>query len=115
MTRQKKEKTAEFDANKFPALKEFFSGYLHEDFNDEYGSAASAARAFRGDASPEESAQACQEWAKLRKLLTGRPIPEIQTSLEKLGGAWRPQHLDEFHSLDALFTGKPRRPPAKAI
>jgi hypothetical protein len=109
MTRQKKEKTAEFDANEFPALKEFFSGYLHEDFNDEYGSAASAARAFRGDASPEESAQACQEWAKLRKLLTGRPMAEIQTSLEKLGGAWRPQDLDEFHSLDALFTGKPHR------
>jgi hypothetical protein len=110
MMRQKKEKTAEFDPNEFPALKEFFSGYLHEDFSDEYGSAASAARAFRGDASPEESAQACQEWAKLRKLLTGRPMPEIQTSLEKLGGAWRPQDLDEFHSLDALFTGKPHRP-----
>lgn len=110
MTRQKKEKAAGFDANEFPVLKEFFSGYLHEDFNDEYGSAASAARAFRGDASPEESAQACQEWAKLRKLLTGRPIPEIQTSLEKLGGAWRPQDLAEFHSLDALFTGKPHRP-----
>jgi hypothetical protein len=72
MTRQKKEKVAEFDPNEFPVLKEFFSGYLHEDFNDEYGSAPGAARAFRGDASPEESAQACQEWTKLRQILTGR-------------------------------------------
>ena len=112
MTRQKKEKekAAGFDANEFPVLKEFFSGYLHEDFNDEYGSAASAARAFRGDASPEESAQARLEWAKLRKILTGRSMPEIQTSLEKMGGSWRPQDLNEFHSLDAVFTGKPQTP-----
>jgi hypothetical protein len=106
MTRHKKENTAGFDANEFPVLKEFFSGYLHEDFNDEYGSAASAARAFRGDASLEESAQARQEWARLRKILTGRSIPEVQTSLQKLGGSWRPQDLNEFHSLDSVFTGK---------
>ena len=73
------------------------------------GPRPSAARAFRGDASPEESAQAGQEWAKLRKILTGQSIPEIQTSLQKLGGAWQPQDLDEFHSLDAIFTGKPHK------
>ena len=110
MTPQKKEKTAGFNPGQFPALKEFFSGYLHEDFIDEYGSPPGAARAFRGDASPEECAQACQEWAKLRKILTGRAIPEVQTSLQKLGGAWRPQDLDEFHSLDAAFTGKVQKP-----
>jgi hypothetical protein len=103
MTRHKKEKAVSFDASDFPVLKEFFAGYLHEDFNDEYGSAASAARAFRGDASAEESAQARQEWARLRKILTGRSISEVQNSLQKLGGAWRPQDLDEFHSLDAMF------------
>ena len=106
MTPQKKEKATGFDASEFPTLKEFFSGYLHEDFSDEYGSAASAARAFRGDASPEESVQARQEWAKLRKILTGRSLAEVQTSLQKLGGAWRPQDLGEFHTLDAVFTGK---------
>jgi hypothetical protein len=110
MTREKKEKAVGFSPHEFPVLKEFFSGYLHEDFSDEYGSAAGAARAFRGDASPEESAQACQEWAKLRKILTGRSIPEVQASLQKLGGAWRPQDLAEFHSLDAMFTGKPQAP-----
>ena len=110
MTREKKEKAVGFSSDEFPVLKEFFCGYLHEDFNDEYGSAAIAAKAFRGDASPEESAQARQEWAKLRKILTGRSVPEIQTSLQKLGGAWRPQDLDEFHSLDAVFAGKPQGP-----
>jgi hypothetical protein len=110
MTREKKEKAVGFSPNEFPVLKEFLCGYLHEDFNDEYGSVAGAARAFRGDASPEEFAQARQEWTKLRKILTGRSIPEVQTSLQKLGGAWRPQDLDEFHSLDAVFTGKPHAP-----
>jgi CdiI immunity protein len=110
MTPQKKEKTVRFDPGQFPTLKEFFSGYLHEDFIDEYGSLPGAARAFRGDASPEESAQACQEWAKLRKILTGRSIPELQTLLQKLGGAWRPQDLHEFHSLDAAFIGKLQKP-----
>jgi CdiI immunity protein len=106
MTPQKKETPAAFDPREFPALKEFFSGYLHEDFNDEYGSAASAARAFRGDASPEELAQARLEWSKLGKILAGRSIPDLQTSLEKLGGAWRPLDLAEFHSIDAIFAGK---------
>jgi hypothetical protein len=110
MTREKKEKAVSFDAIDFPVLKEFFAGYLHEDFSDEYGSAASAARAFRGDASAEESAQARQEWARLRKILTGRSISEVQNSLQKLGGAWRPQDLDEFHSLDAVFRGKQQEP-----
>lgn len=110
MTPRKKENPATFNANEFPVLKEFFSGYLHEDFNDEYGSAVSAARAFRGDASPEESAQACQEWSKLRKILSGRPIPELQASLEKLGGAWRPLDLAAFHSLDAIFASKSQNP-----
>jgi|ERR1700730_145424 hypothetical protein len=110
MTRQKKENAAVFNAKEFPALKEFFSGYLHEDFNDEYGSARGAARAFRGDASPEELAQARQEWAKLRKILTGRPIEDVQTSMQKLGGAWRPQDMDEFHSLDAIFGAKLQEP-----
>ena len=112
MTREKKEKAVGFRPNEFPVLKEFFSGYLHEDFIDEYGSPPGAARAFRGDASPEECTQACQEWAKLRKILTGRSVPEVQTSLQKLGGAWRPQDLDEFHSLDAAFTGKMPKPPS---
>jgi hypothetical protein len=37
-------------------------------------------------------------------------MPEVQTSLQKFGGAWRPQDLDEFQSLDAIFTGKLQKP-----
>jgi hypothetical protein len=31
-------------------------------------------------------------------------------SLEKLGGAWRPLDLTEFHSIDAVFAAKNQNP-----
>jgi CdiI immunity protein len=106
MTRGRKRSSAAFDREKFPALQEFFSGYLHEDFVDEYGSAAGAARAFCGDASPDEAAQASDEWKRLREILAGSPILELQSALQKLGGAWRPLDWEEFQAVDAVFKSK---------
>lgn len=108
---KKERPPAAVDAAKFPALKEFFSGYLHEDFVDEYGSVAGAARAFFGDASREEAAQASTEWTSLNSLLNGKPLSEVQTVLPKLGGAWRPESWEELHALDAAFK-KTREPKA---
>jgi hypothetical protein len=96
---------AGFEASSFPGLREFFSGYLHEDFIDEYGSAAGAARAFCGDASVEEAAQATAEWTKLRSVLKGKPISEVQMALHKLGGSWNPEQPEELSSLDRVFKG----------
>jgi hypothetical protein len=106
MTRGKNEKAPVFDASEFPGLKEFFSGYLHEDFMDEYGSPAGAARAFCGDASGEEAAQAREEWSKLRKVLTGRALPDVHAAFHKLGGAWQPVDMEELRPVDAIFAGK---------
>ncbi|MDP9339046.1 MAG: hypothetical protein M3P45_09280 [Acidobacteriota bacterium] len=106
MTRAKKPKAPVVSAADFPSLREFFSAYLHEDFGDEYGSAASAARAFLGDASLEEAATTCEEWSKLRKILSGRPMPEVHATLQKLGGAWRPVDMEELETLDAAFMRK---------
>ena len=112
MTREKKnEKAPVVNAVEFPCLREFFSGYLHEDFVDEYGSAAGATRAFFGDASLEEAATTREEWAKLRQILAGQPITEIHAALHKLGGAWRPVDMEEFQSMDAVVMKKaPERP-----
>jgi hypothetical protein len=106
MKRGKKENAPVVNVSDFPGLREFFSGYLHEDFGDEYGSAASAARAFFGDASMEEAAHAREEWAKLRKILIGRSIPELHLALQKLGGAWQPQDMEEFQTVDEAFMKK---------
>lgn len=107
MTREKKnEKVPVVNAAEFPCLREFFSGYLHEDFVDEYGSAAGAARAFFGDASLEEAATTREEWAKLRQILAGQPITEVHAALHKLGGAWRPVEPQELETMDAAFRAK---------
>ena len=94
---------AGFEASNYPGLREFFSGYLHEDFIDEYGSAAGAARAFCGDASGEEATQAGAEWTKLRSVLKGKPISEVQQALQKLGGSWKPEEAEELSGLDRVF------------
>jgi len=39
MTSDRKKRRAAKRTPEFPALREFFAGYLHQDFRDEYGSA----------------------------------------------------------------------------
>jgi len=74
----------------FAALAGFFSAYLHQDFRDEYGSAAAAAAAFSNDAEPQEVAQVNQEWKTWRAQL-GKFMPEqAAAAIRKLGGAWQP-------------------------
>jgi hypothetical protein len=106
LKRDKVKKAAVFSVADYPWLREFFSAYLHEDFQDEYGSAASAARAFCSDANVEEVKQTREEWVKLRKSLANRAIPELQEALRRLGGAWRPQGEDELRDVDAAFAEK---------
>jgi hypothetical protein len=106
MKRETGRKAATISVAEYPGLREFFSAYLHEDFRDEYGSAAGAARAFCEDASHPQARQARQEWARMRKSFTGRAIPEWQEALRKLGGSWQPQTEEELQSLDVVFSAK---------
>jgi CdiI immunity protein len=92
-----------FSAAEFPRLRDFFSGYLHEDFQDEYGSAAGAARGFCGDGNNEEVRQTREEWTRLRRDLANRPLSELRAALQELGGAWRPANENELRSVDAAF------------
>ncbi len=111
MTRDKKDKAPVINPVEFPCLREFFSGYLHEDFADEYGSPAGAARAFFGDASLEEAATTREEWTKLREILAGLALPEVHGVLHKLGAAWQPVDAEELKALDTAFARKtPQRP-----
>ena len=112
MTRDKKKDQAPvINAAEFPCLREFFSGYLHEDFTDEYGSPAGAARAFFGDASLEEAATAREEWQKLHQLLGGRALPEVHAALHRLGAAWQPVDVEELATMDAAFIRKAQERP----
>jgi hypothetical protein len=87
----------------FDALRQFFSGYLHQDFRDEYGSATEAAKAFRDDADPAELAALRADWKKWWNVSQHFPLPEIQKSMHELGAAWLPQSSDEIRQVGAAL------------
>jgi hypothetical protein len=87
----------------FPALAEFFAAYLHQDFNDEYGSAANAVKQYLGDATPQEAQSVRAEWARLRSTLTGRPLGEVQSAIGKLGASWRPDSQSALTDCDVAL------------
>jgi hypothetical protein len=93
-----------FDPADYPALREFFPGYLHQDFMEEYGSAAGAVRGFLGDASGDEILQVKDEWKVLRNALEGRPLKEIQEAWGKLGSAWFPENEEQVKELDEILS-----------
>ena len=82
-------------AFEFPELERVFSGYLHEDFAVEYGSAEAALRAFREDASPAEWRRFQREAKRLVKLAGDRDFDYISQVIQQLGSRWvPPSHLE---------------------
>jgi CdiI immunity protein len=75
--------------SEFAALREFVRGYLNQDFADEYGSAAGAAKAFCEDAAPAEVAVVAREWTGFVDAARGLKVDEINRRLvEELGSGW---------------------------
>jgi hypothetical protein len=105
MTRAEKRKRTAKSKPEFPALRDFFSGYLHQDFQDEYGSAADAAKAFCADASDEEIATVRKEWKTWRSHLGNAPIERAASSLRSLGAAWQPQAREDLDSVETALKG----------
>ncbi|MFN8007765.1 MAG: contact-dependent growth inhibition system immunity protein [Terriglobia bacterium] len=88
------------------ALIQFLSAYLHQDFREEYGSAAKAAEAFIRDASDVEARAVRQEWTAWRAQLGHSSIDQIQRSLRTLGAAWQPQNLEDLDRVGEVLKGK---------
>jgi hypothetical protein len=93
-----------FDPADYPALREFFPAYLHQDFGAEYGSAAAAVKGFLADASGDEILQVKEEWQVLRNTLHGRSFQEIREALGRLGSAWVPESEAELKELDEILS-----------
>ncbi|MGC1903591.1 MAG: contact-dependent growth inhibition system immunity protein [Candidatus Acidiferrum sp.] len=87
----------------FPTLSEFFAAYLHQDFIDEYGSAAGAAKQYLKDATLEECVSLRSDWKRFRTKLSGRPISEVQAAVRKLGAAWLPNSNSALADVDAAL------------
>ena len=89
--------------SEFPELHRVFSGYLHEDFVAEYGSADAALRAFRDDASPGEWRRFEREAHRFARLTTEHDFDEICKLVHQLGSRWTPPSRE---ALIALLSGK---------
>jgi hypothetical protein len=101
---EEKNKKAHFDPDNFSALQDFFGGYLHEDFVEEYGSAAEALKAFLADASGDEIQNVKDEWLRFRAALKNQPFAETQTAVRRLGAAWQPADPAEVNTFDEILS-----------
>jgi hypothetical protein len=104
MTHEEKHSKPLFDAENFSALQDFFGGYLHEDFVEEYGSATEALQTFLSDASGDEIQNTKEEWQRFRAILREHPFAETQAALHRLGAAWQPVNPAEIAALDEILS-----------
>lgn len=93
-----------FEPESYPALMEFLPAYLHEDFGEEYGSAAGAFAAMVSDANGDQIRNVKEEWAALRQDFLGKPLPDMQSALAQLGAAWQPQSEQELQAVDEILS-----------
>lgn len=75
----------------FPQLRQFFEGYLHEDFVAEYRTPAGALRAFSEDANAAERRRLAADAKRLLPQLESASLDEIRARLEELGARWSPR------------------------
>lgn len=75
----------------FPALREFFGGYLHEDFAAEHGTPEGAWRAFEADASGAERRRVQAEATRLLAIAESENLDELRARLATLGAKWAPR------------------------
>jgi len=75
----------------YPHLRQFFEGYLHQDFIQEHRSPARALRAFEADASAAELRRFRAEANRLLARVDSYELEEVRELLAKLGSAWTPR------------------------
>ena len=78
------------DTSEFPRLKQVFSGYLHEDFLDNYATPHEALRAFKEDADETERRQFRKESQKFLERTKSLELKDVRALLSRLGCRWMP-------------------------
>ena len=78
------------DASEFPRLKQVFSGYLHEDFLDDYATPGEALRAFQEEADETEHRQFRKESQKFLERTKSLELRDVRALLSRLGCRWIP-------------------------
>jgi hypothetical protein len=104
MTHEQAHEKSPFEPADYPALREFFPAYLHQDFGEEYASAADAVKGFLADASGDEILQVKEEWKVFRSAFQDRSLQEIQAAVGGLGSAWLPENEAQLKELDEILS-----------
>ena len=89
----------------YPQLRQFFEGYLHEDFVQEHKSAEGALRAFEADASAAELRRFRAEAKRLLARVESEELDKIRELLATLGSAWAPRSRAAVVKLLAAAAG----------
>lgn len=102
-----KPSTPSTDPRAYPAIREAFRGYLHEDWTTEYADSEDAARAFRRDAAEDQSKAVAAEAKKLRAALAGMEVRDLRKLLGAgFGSGWRPSTAAEADRVLRILAGE---------
>jgi hypothetical protein len=77
-------------ASDFPELQRAFTGYLHEDFLEEYETPTAALRAFQDDADQAENRRFRTEARRFLDRTAGLEFNEVRALMARLGCRWTP-------------------------
>jgi hypothetical protein len=94
-------------ASDFPELRRAFTGYLHEDFLQEYETPATALRAFQDDADEGEKQRFRTEARRFLDRTAGLDFDEVRALMTRLGCRWIPASREALTALFADETGPP--------
>ena len=98
------ERKKSFEAADYPAVRELFPAYLHQDFGEQYGTPGEAVKGFLAEASGDEILQVKEEWKAFRSALRSWPFDEVQGALDRLGSAWMPENEAQLKELDEILS-----------
>jgi contact-dependent growth inhibition (CDI) system CdiI-like immunity protein len=77
-------------ASEFPELRKVFTGYLHEDFLEEYATPAAALKAFEGDADESERRRFHAEVKRFLEVTESLDFADVRALMSRLGCRWTP-------------------------
>jgi hypothetical protein len=98
-------------ASDFPELQRVFTGYLHEDFLEEYATPAAALAAFLEDADENERRRFHAEVTRFLDVTAPLDFADVRSLFSRLGSRWAPPTRD---ALVAVLTGTtPPSPPSR--
>jgi hypothetical protein len=75
------------------------SGYLHEDFLDDYATPIAALRAFQADAGAGERRRLSREARRFLERTAPLEFEETRALVLRLGCRWTPPSLEALHAL----------------